>query len=147
MTAQPWPCARCGLPGVRNLGTRGYCSEHLAELFATFDPRVFALAGLGVPSGRARPDLGPSVQELRCIADPTHTWCGVAGERCDYCADERERLLKFERERLLRVPDECGENAIRAWGERLRRSVQCGIITKAEARRVWSKAVNRVTAA
>ena len=36
MTATPWPCWKCSNPGELNLGTRGYCTQHVAELFITF---------------------------------------------------------------------------------------------------------------
>ena len=32
----PSPCWRCGAPGVRDLGTRGYCTSHLIDLYETF---------------------------------------------------------------------------------------------------------------
>ena len=68
MTVDLWPCHRCGAPGVKNLGARGWCGRHLAGLYARFDPAVFRLNGVGLPAGVNRPEYGPDACELRCVA-------------------------------------------------------------------------------
>lgn len=48
MTA-PWPRSTCGQPGIRNLGTKGYCASHLAQTYRRFDPAVWTPFGFSVP--------------------------------------------------------------------------------------------------
>lgn len=143
LSAALWPCWRCGATSSRAVGTRGYCSTHLAELLATFDPAVFALGGSGLPCGAQRPELGPAVEDLRCVACGA-TWAGLAGELCAWCVRSRQALLDHERDLLLRLPDELDdERVVLAWGDRLRRAVDVGLVTKPEAERVWRRAVVR----
>lgn len=85
----PWPCHRCGAPGVRNLGADGWCATHLAALLATFDPVVFVPAGVGLPCGVVRPEFGPDMADLRCVACGA-VWVGVAGEQCGWCVTRWE---------------------------------------------------------
>lgn len=137
MSAGLWPCWKCGMSGVKNLGTRGYCAEHLAELLGTF---TTLSVGVGLHRG------GPVVECSACGA----TWHGVPGEQCGYCLvanaarDARQRVL------LLTVPDrlpvDTFEQRARAWGERLRRGVAVGLVDEAEAQRVWRRAVARAAA-
>lgn len=140
MTAELWPCWRCSGTGSRNVGTRGYCGDHLAELLATFDPDVFALGGLGLPCGAHRPEFGPVVQDLRCCSCGAG-WVGLAGESCVWCARSRQVLIAHEHDTLLRPPESDDERVVLAWGERLRRAVDVGILTKQEAERAWRRAV------
>ena len=144
------PCSRCGAPGVRSLGVDDLCGSHLAELLSTFAPSVWAFNGLGLPAGRQRPDLGPSVEELRCIACGA-TWCGLAGDRCAFCRRSAEHLAAHTRAMLLAVPEVAdGANAddvLRAWGARLRRGVDAGVVTRDEAERTWKRAVSHARVA
>lgn len=86
----PWPCTTCGEPGVRNLGTDGWCALHLAELLGRFDPLTFADNGVGLLCGVVRPEYGPGVADVACNACGA-TWAGVPGEACVWCHVRRER--------------------------------------------------------
>ena len=92
-----WPCNKCGSDGDRNLGVEGFCSTHLAELYAKFDPVVFALNGVGLATGLARPEFGPSIFDLTCCACGA-TWAGVTGEHCQWCDRQYLLLLKYQDE-------------------------------------------------
>lgn len=96
-TQEVWPCHQCGNPGVRNLGLEGWCPIHLGELYATFDPVVFALNGVGLQSGLHRPEYGPLYYDLTCCACGA-TWAGVPGESCQWCDRQYELMLKYQAE-------------------------------------------------
>ena len=147
MTAAPWPCYRCGSVGVRNVGARGYCGTHLAELLDSFDPIIWQANGIGLARGRMRPDLGPSIADLTCTACRAG-WAAVPGTPCLFCRDERERLVRFQRQMLLTAPaDEPTESAFMAWRHHLRLAVDAGLLTRDEASAAWRKAVKHVRAA
>lgn len=146
MSGQLWPCAACGEAGWRNLGAKGFCQRHLAELLATFDPSVFAV-GFGVPVGPMRPGHGPTACDLECVC------CGAefVGEplvSCAYCETSLERMIAWQAEIVSTPPDVDPDDwrfpaAMRAWAQRLATAVDAGIIDADRARRVWQKAVNR----
>lgn len=69
---------------MRRLGVQGYCSVHLDELYAGFDPSVFAYHGVGLQAGPLAPAFGPLYAELACNACAA-TWVGVPGEPCGWC--------------------------------------------------------------
>ena len=97
----PWPCS-CGAPGVRNVGTHGYCSACLGALFATFDPVVFADNGVGLLSGAMRDEYGPGVGDLTCNHCDAR-WVGTPGERCAWCRSRRPVTILVRRELLIEV--------------------------------------------
>jgi hypothetical protein len=138
--ADLWPCATCGAPGVRNLGTQGFCATHLAELLRSFDGSAFAFAGVGLP--------GASTDQtcLTCCACSA-TWHGTPGERCPWCARARESQIRWQAAALLEPPDLTGdddetrERRLRAWGERLLRGCDAGIVNHGAAQRAWRRAV------
>jgi hypothetical protein len=142
----PWPCWRCGAVGSRNVGSHGYCGTHLAELFRTFDPGVWAMNGVGLPVGRLRPEFGPCMEDLECIACGAG-WSGVAGDRCEWCRSAREAVTAHQRELVLRVPDvgdhEHADEVLYAWGQRLETAVAAGVVSRDEAARAWRRAVTR----
>lgn len=108
----------------------------------------------GVPC----PDLGEGVVHRVC-RDCGGSWCGEPEGACPWCVDADERQRLEQRRRLL-FPDflheespryddlgeldraawdrtrgiERGEGSRRAWGERLARAVESGLITDTEAR-------------
>ena len=145
MTAELWPCWKCGGAGSRNVGTRGYCGAHLAELFADFDPAVWSFNGVGLPCGRLRPELGAAVEDLQCVACSA-SWVGLAGDSCAWCRRSSEVLVRHEHNVVLQVPEAANEQTLTAWGDRLRRSVDAQIITRAEAEHAWHRAVRNVAA-
>lgn len=87
-----WPCHACGNPGIRNLGSEGYCSTHLATLYATFDPSSFII-GVGLPCGEQHPEYGPCIEDLACCCCGA-TWAGVAGDQCHWCIDALDRMRR-----------------------------------------------------
>jgi hypothetical protein len=164
-SATPWPCSTCGAAGVRNLGTRGHCVGHLAELYRRFDSSVWSAAGggLGLPLG---PTDGDGYAQLHCACCGA-TWDGPAFMRCAWCIEAGERMIKWQREILLRCPigheypaDELGLNdldyrvwchtrglplgnraqVLRVWQRRLRNAVETGLITRDEAEAAWARA-------
>lgn len=150
MTHEIWPCDRCGNPGVRNVGAEGYCSVHLAEMYARFDPAVFALNGVGLQSGLVRPEFGPLFYDLTCCACDA-TWAGVPGETCYWCASSYNRMIFDQAEMLLEPPDvdpddRLYDTRMQAWAERLARGVDAEIITDIEATQAWKRR-SRVSAA
>jgi hypothetical protein len=127
MTA-PWPCDTCRNPGYRNVGMVGYCADHLAELYATFDPSHFGVIGYGLPDG-------PWQRCIRCGA----TWDGHIGQACRWCWTEYDSLLRLSAEAVLVPPDidrddKRHPDALAAWAKRLAVAVQAELITEQDAR-------------
>ena len=123
-----WPCDTCGQPGHRNIGARGYCANHLAELYATFDPSHFGVIGYGLPDG-------PWQRCIRCGA----TWDGHIGQACRWCWSEYDSLLRLSVEAVLTPPDVDHDDkrhpdALAAWAKRLAVAVQAELITEQDAR-------------
>lgn len=124
----PWPCTTCDAPGIRNLGTEGFCAEHLGALFARFDPAVLALRGIGLPGRSTDP------RDLACTACDA-TWHGTPGESCSWCVRRHEHQLEHQAELLLQPPEELTTAAIAAWARRLATGVKAGLVDEATARR------------
>lgn len=152
MSAELWACRHCGNPGVHNLGAHGYCAEHLSRLYRTFAEDIWQANGVGLASGRLRPEYGPLMADLECIACRA-SWVGVPGDPCLWCRDHRDRLLRYQRELVLRVPTSSDDDLtpldhrLRAWAGRLRRAAEVGLITRDEAELAWQRARHRAVAA
>ncbi|MEI6404083.1 MAG: hypothetical protein WCP59_18060 [Actinomycetota bacterium] len=131
-----WPCDRCGAPGVRNVGTRGYCWSHSGELFARFTTFT-GMPGIGLPTGVAD---APGVGRVRCSACEA-TWIGAPGESCDWCRRHVERLQRHEAEMVLTPPDGPDEAAMVSWAQRMHTAVSVGLVTIEQARHAYDKAV------
>lgn len=135
-----WPCSTCGSLGVRNLGTRGYCGAHLSDLFRKLDERQFMLRGVGLLTGRERPEFGHGFAELECV-HCLATWVGVPGDLCLWCEAVLRALQRYQAELVLRpdLPertDKRRERAVAAWAEgRLAVAVEAGLVTDLEAER------------
>ena len=136
MAHELWPCGTCGAPGIRNLGTDGYCARHLGELYDRFDPAVLALGGIGLPGRSTSP------HDLTCSACGA-TWAGVPGEACQWCYRRHQHQIQYQGELLLTPPDEITDAAIRAWATRLAVAVKAGIVDEATARRAITNAEHR----
>jgi hypothetical protein len=96
-------------------------------------------ASIAVVDGRARPEFGPDVYEVRCLACRA-SWCGFVEQSCPWCARAEERQREVQAELLLRVEvDRDDEDGLRAWAERLRVGVRAGIVTKDQARNAWRR--------
>ena len=129
----PWPCSTCNAPGVRNLGTDGYCAVHLARLYGRFDPAVWQMDGIGLPGRSTNPD------DLQCRACGA-TWVGIPGEVCAWCARSLERLHEWQAQTVLTPPDVDPDdinyhNALVAWAKRLDVAVNAGIVDRHTAER------------
>jgi hypothetical protein len=128
-----WPCSTCGAPGIRNVGTDGFCAEHLGALYNRFDPAVFALRGIGLP-GRS-----PDPHDVTC-ASCDATWWAQPGEVCPWCARRAQHQLEHQAELLLEPPAEITTAAIAAWARRLATGVKAGLVDEATARRAILRA-------
>ena len=102
--------------------------------------------GVGDDLG-ARPDYGPTWADLRCTSCHA-TWVGHPGEPCPWC-QRRLRQLRTEQARLTLQPPDIDpddtryEDAMKAWGGRLRRAVKAGIIPRHRATAAWRRKVQR----
>lgn len=139
-----WPCHRCGAPGVRNLGTQGWCADHLGALYERMDVVVFALHGVGLP---ADAQGGSGVRSLACNAC-TATWKGLAGEACTWCTNAAVRLTEHQAELVVRPPgvdpdDINYDPLIGGWGRRLWVAVLDGLVDEHQARRAWDREERR----
>lgn len=147
ITREPWSCGICGAPGVRNIGISGWCPVHLAELYATFDPAVFQVPGVGLQVGQAHRELGPLHADLCCTVCGA-TWVGVVGEPCMFCEARLTATRDHQRELLLRPPDvrreaRNYEAVMRAWLDRLTTGYECGLIERNEALNAYRVAASR----
>jgi hypothetical protein len=132
VTTTPWPCDTCGAPGIRNLGTDGFCAEHLGVLYGRFDPVVLAMRGIGLPGSSTDP------HDLTCAACEA-TWWGLPGEVCQWCARRHQHQLEHQAELLLEPPEEITTATIAAWARRLATGVKAGLIDEATARRALQR--------
>ena len=150
MTTAPWPCSRCGTPGVRNIAASAFCGTHLTELFDTFDPSIWAANGVGLPRGLERPEYGPGNADLTCVACGA-SWVAVPGDPCPFCGRSRELLAEHQRSLLIRPPDidakhQSYDTVMMAWGERLKRAVDAGVLTRTQAQAAWRRGVGHAAA-
>jgi phosphopantetheinyl transferase len=113
-----------------------------------FDPSVFRLHGIGLPSGVRRPEFGPDAADLQCHACAA-TWVGNPCDPCRWCAAAVARHKAWAAESVLTAPEGLEPNAVdfdqrvRAWARRLKAHVNAGVITRDEAESVLQKAVGR----
>lgn len=151
------PCALCGNPAVRLLGTVAHC-QNCAESF--LDPireKVRLKYGEVTITGK-HPEWGYWLKCLVCDA----TWVGAQGDPCSWCIERDERLREDERASLLhphwlersegnetydslspidqRIWDITrgqarGTHSAEVWARRLARAVASGLVTVEEARR------------
>ena len=134
-----WECHVCGGPGVRNVGTQGFCGAHLTELYVSFSPEVFAsMHGVGLQYGPMRPDWGPAYADLECSACEA-AWTGVPGDACWWCQRSHAVMLEHQAELVLARPDVHRadaryEPAMSAWARRLANAVKAGVV---DERRAW----------
>jgi len=132
-----WPCDTCGGVGYRNVANVGYCADHLAELYQSFDPSHHSIIGYGLPDGAHQ-------RCVRCGA----TWEGVIGQTCKWCWTEYDSLLHLSAQAVLIAPDVDIDDvrhtdALRAWAGRLERAVDTELITRQAAKSALQKEVSR----
>jgi len=135
----PWPCSQCGAPGFRNVYARGYCPTHLSQLYARFDPDIWDGQGIAVQAGGHRPDHGPEYYDVTCTLCHA-TWVGRLLDDCTWCQDARARDLIWQAELTLTPPDVDPDDTLydtrmAAWGERVARAVDAGIVTPEAAQK------------
>ena len=137
-------CHECGGRGVKNLGTRGYCSAHL---YARFDKAVFQNRGIGLQDGPLRLDWGDRYSELRCCACKA-MWVGISGEKCWWCSRSHSIMIEYQIELVLRPPDISRDDArfdtaMKAWAHRLANAVKAGVVDEKRAVALWQHEVSR----
>ena len=143
---EKWPCDICGGEGARNIGAKGYCWYHLRELVATFDT-ISLEEGFGIPVGGAEDVEGARLFPLQCVVCDA-SWLGSPFEGCWWCQQHLERLFRYQRDLVLRPPenelaDRARENALRAWAKRLENAVQQNVITEEEAKNALARELRR----
>lgn len=142
------PCHACNAPAVRDVAVDSYCADHLAALYATFDPAVFAYNGRGRRCGTVRPEYGHHAAELECNACGA-TWVGNPGDPCGYCPRILVAVTEHQADLVLIPPDVDPDNANAAdiyakWADRLAVAVEAGLITEGVAKSRLAKEVARV---
>lgn len=145
----PWPCSTCGAPGIRNIGTRGYCAGHLTELLRRFDAATWAWRGAGValPAGLPAADGSAPCACSACGA----TWTTAALSDCPWCLEAAERQRHHQAELTLTPPDVDPDDrtydaVLRGWADRLAVAARAGVITVGQAERAWGREVADVAA-
>lgn len=138
-------CHACAAPGIRNLGKDGYCGTHLAVLYRTFNPLVFADGGVGLPSGRQHPEYGPGIEDLTCCRCEA-TWAGTPGDPCWWCQRAHEIMADYQADLVRRPPDVDPEDLhyearMDAWADRLVVGVRAGVISAEQAEQAWHRAL------
>lgn len=106
--------------------------------------------GIGQPCGLMRPEFGPGVCGLACAVCEA-TWAGFAGEACPWCTASAQRQQEHQAALVLQPPDTARddtthETRMLAWGQRMKRAVDAGIITTDQARRAWRRATRKAVA-
>lgn len=127
-----WPCWRCAAPGVKNLGTDGYCATHLADFYRSLDPMAWCGVGVGLAAGRHRPDHGPEMWDLACVLCDA-TWVGPILDVCSWCHRRLEGQRRAQVHLLLSAELPVEEDALMVRVDRLARGVAVGLITRAQA--------------
>lgn len=145
---ETWPCDDCGADGVRNVGSRGYCSTHLAVLYRRFDKEAFIEGGVGLPDGKQQPEYGPGIEELRCVRCDA-TWSGLAGDTCWWCQQAIQRQREHQADLVLEPPDVHPDDVtidarFQGWRQRLAVAIDAGLITSTQAASAWRRAIDRV---
>lgn len=140
-----WPCSECGRTGCKNLGTRGYCAEHLSAFYLSLPDHVWLLGGLAVVDGRPRPDHCEACYDVRC-AGCGATWVGPPAEPCGWCAESLRLAIEMQAKLTLAPPevdrdDRLFERMYLSWAERMGRGVKDEFISERDAERAWSRAV------
>lgn len=140
------PCDKCGGEGVKGLGTSTFCWYHLGKLISTFNT-VTLEQGFGVPVSGAEEVDGARLYLLKCVVCEA-SWYGDPLEACWWCQQHLDRLFKYQRELVLKPPenelaDRARENALRAWAKRLENAVEQEVITEEEAKNALARELRR----
>lgn len=143
MTTAPWPCSTCGAHAVKNLGTRGYCVQHLAAFYRRLKPQVWDGVGIGLPDGPIADDGWTELSCVLCAA----TWSGAVFMQCPWCATAVLRMREWQAELVLTPPEIDPDDAqalavTAAWMERLANAVKAGIVTRHQAQNAAVKSVS-----
>lgn len=146
MTA-PWPCSTCGAPGARNLGTQGYCAQHLTAFYRRLPSHVWDGIGWGLPTGPIADTGSADLECSLCAA----TWIGPAFMSCPWCLRAVADMRRWQAELVLTPPDTLPHDiryrdAMTTWADRLVNAVKADLITREQAERTWQRAVGHVAA-
>jgi len=151
-------CQKCPAPAVRTLGTAALCATCCENILAPIRARVLArdmlqetTHGRGQQRGALRPEFGPQCADLRCDQCDAG-WVGNPGDPCWWCWRRYQAIVEGTAELVLKPPDvdpddRTYSDAVKAWAERLTRTVTAGIINVEEAGRAYRKAVRHDSAA
>lgn len=144
-----WPCTSCGSPGVMNLGTHGYCSAHLRELFAGFKSSAIANAGIGLGESMAT-QFGQGFRWLTCVSCGAE-WAERPGSRCVWCTRRVANQIAHQRDLDLTPPDVDAADArhdaaVEAWAARLRVAVEARRVSRSEATTALTRFLDRTAA-
>lgn len=142
----PQPCSTCGAHGVKDLGIRGYCGLHLAQLYARFAPETFDGIGVGIPADNA--ELDQHLETLLTCNVCEATWYGRPVTDCTWCLDAVARMVEWQADLTLTRPDidaadERYTAAMEGWADRLEVAVEAGIVSPSQAEQAWGRAWRR----
>jgi hypothetical protein len=157
-------CARCPAQAVRTLGMAALCGDCAERILAPIRARVLERdgprvlpattkgGGVGRQVGALRLDYGPSGwADLQCDQCGAG-WTGQIDTACPWCDERIDRQWDDQRRLVLTPPDVDPDDrtypqALVAWGERLNRAIESGLISVEEASTAYRKAVGRERAA
>jgi hypothetical protein len=151
-------CARCPAQAVRTLGMAALCGDCVERILAPIRARVLerdmlqeTTHGRGQQFGLMQPDYGPTCADLRCD-QCSATWVGNPGDPCWWCWRRYQAMVEGTAALVLAPPDVDPDDrtypqVLIAWGERLNRAIEAGLISVEEASNAYRKAVGRERAA
>lgn len=101
------------------------------------------LDGIGRQAGPLRPDYGSGVAYLECDQCRA-SWVGEIDMPCPWCEKALERMRQWAGEDALRPPevdpdDIRYDDRMAAWAGRVRRAVEAGLVTEAQAVAAFKK--------
>ena len=108
------------------------------------------LDGVGRLDGPLTPEYGVLTGILRCTTCSA-SWGGPIGMGCPWCQRSLELARHYQAEILLRgvgldPADTRFAASVEAWGQRLQRAVEVGIIDRRQAETSWRREVARAVA-
>lgn len=139
-------CDRCPQPAARSVAAEYLCARHAAAILDPISERVLqrlGIDGYGVPQA----PRGDGWHDLACNTCGA-TWVGRSHDPCWWCEQHRQHLQEHQVELLSRPPDvdpddKRYEQTMTAWGQRLARAAEAGLMTVDHANRLWQRATRR----
>lgn len=141
-------CDRCRQSAVRSVAAEYLCAEHVAAVLDPIRERVAqrqGIHGYGIP----QTPRGDGWYDLACCTCGA-TWVGPSHDPCWWCEQHLERLHEHQVELLAQPPDvdpddKRYEPSMAAWGQRLARAAEAGLMTVDHANRLWQRATRRTS--